>query len=61
MPWRCPACSSFIRRELAAAGDELPRPGRIYRCSICRLELVLSDDGTRMEIAPIPTEGSTQK
>jgi hypothetical protein len=36
-----------------AAGDETPKPGRIYRCSICRLELVLSDDGTHMSIAPL--------
>jgi hypothetical protein len=28
--------------------------GRIYTCGICRLELVLSDDGTMMVLAPLP-------
>jgi len=56
MPWRCPACSTPIRRELVAAGDEYPQPHRIYRCGICHLELVLSDDGTRMVVAPIDEE-----
>ena len=53
MPWPCPACSTFIRRELTAAGHETPLPRHIYRCSICRLELVLSDDGTHMIVAPL--------
>lgn len=53
MPWKCPACSTFIRRELMAAGDETPQPERVYRCSICRLELVLNDDGTQMVVAPL--------
>lgn len=53
MAWRCPACSTPIRRELIAAGDEKPLPGRIYRCSVCRLELILSDNGTHMVVAPI--------
>src|SRR6185369_13264548 len=50
--WKCPACSTPIRRELMAAGDVAPQPDRLYRCSICRLELVLDRDGTRMIIAP---------
>jgi hypothetical protein len=54
MPWKCPACSSPIRRELIAAGHDSPQPERIYRCAICRLDLVLSDDGTRMIVAPLP-------
>jgi hypothetical protein len=55
MPWRCPACSTQIRRELMAAGDQEPKPGRIYRCAVCRLELVVSDDGTHMVVAPLGT------
>jgi hypothetical protein len=42
----------LIRRQLLAAGDDRPRPGAVYVCSICRLELVLSDDGTHMVVAP---------
>jgi hypothetical protein len=56
MPWHCPACSTPIRRELIAAGDDEPQAGQIYRCAICRLELVLSDDGTQMVIAPLESE-----
>jgi hypothetical protein len=41
MPWKCPACSTPIRQQLTAAGDDAPRPGVIYRCTVCRLELVL--------------------
>jgi hypothetical protein len=40
------------------AGDETPLPARIYRCSICRLELVLSDDGTQMVVAPLDRDDS---
>jgi hypothetical protein len=54
MPWKCPACSSPIRRELNAAGHQVPEPDRIYRCGLCRLDLVLSRDGERMVIAPLP-------
>jgi hypothetical protein len=38
---------------LTAAGDETPQPGRAYRCSICRLDLVLDDGGTHMIVAPL--------
>ena len=44
MPWKCPACSTPIRQQLTAAGDDSPRPGVIYRCSVCRLELVLAPE-----------------
>lgn len=54
MPWKCPACSTPIRRELIAAGDDSPRPARIYWCGVCHLELVLSNDRTKMVIAPLP-------
>jgi hypothetical protein len=39
-----------------AAGDETPQAGHIYRCAICRLELVLSDDRTQMVVAPLESE-----
>ena len=56
MPWKCPACSTPIRQQLTAAGDETPRPGVVYRCGVCRLELVLNGDADRMIIAPLPRD-----
>jgi hypothetical protein len=56
MPWKCPACSTPIRRELTAAGHDTPQSGRVYICMICRLQLVLSDDASCMAIAPISPE-----
>jgi hypothetical protein len=56
LPWRCPAGSTPIRREPIAAGDETPQAARIYRCAICRLELVLNDGGTHMVVAPLDPE-----
>jgi hypothetical protein len=50
---KCPACGTSIRRELIAAGDDTPQPNRIYRCAVCRLELIVSEDGQRMIVAPL--------
>jgi hypothetical protein len=38
------------------AGDETPLPGRIYRCSVCQLELVLDVKRATMVIAPLPSD-----
>jgi hypothetical protein len=54
MSWKCPACTTPIRQQLTDAGDENPHPGRIYHCSVCRLELTV--DGDRMIIAPLMSE-----
>jgi hypothetical protein len=43
---------------LKAAGDEQPVPGRIYRCGVCRLPLILSDDSTRMIVMPFVDKGT---
>ena len=56
MPWKCPACSTPIRQQLTAAGDDTPRPGVNYRCTVCRLELVLARDAQHMTTAPLSTE-----
>ena len=56
MPWKCPACSTPIRQQLMAAGHPNPLPGVIYRCSVCRLELVIDPDSDRLIIAPLPTD-----
>ena len=53
MPWKCPACSTPIRHQLTAAGDEAPRPGVIYCCSVCRVELILDAGAHQMTIAPL--------
>jgi hypothetical protein len=61
VPWKCPVCSSPIRRELIAAGHDIPEPDRIYRCGICRLDLVLSKDGERMVVAPLDSTKKPSK
>jgi hypothetical protein len=49
MTWRCPACHTPIRSERVGIGHDVPlQPGMVYRCWICRLELVLIDDGTKL-------------
>ena len=54
MPWKCPACSTLIRQQLTAAGHDSPVPGAIYRCDVCRLELVLDVRAHQMTLAPLP-------
>lgn len=50
MPWKCPACSSNIGHSEA---DALPRLGVLYRCHICRLELVLDPALNKLVLAPL--------
>jgi len=57
MPWKCPACQTQIRLDL-----DSPRPRQVYRCHVCRLELVLDDAGEQLIVAPFAThekEGTT--
>jgi hypothetical protein len=49
MPWKCPACLTQIRYD----GDA-PEPKRVYRCHVCRLELVLDEHTHQLTIAPLP-------
>lgn len=51
MPWRCPACQLPIEHGL---GEMLPRSGIVYRCHICRLELIFDDTASRLIVAPFP-------
>jgi hypothetical protein len=53
MPWCCPACRTLIRPQLTAAGEDVPRPDKIYTCVVCRLPLVLAEDGSAMVVAPL--------
>ena len=56
MPWCCPACHTLIRPQLTAAGEDEPRPEKIYTCVVCRLPLVLADDRSAMVVAPLPSD-----
>ena len=58
MPWKCPACTTSIRLALVIAGDDHPRPGRVYRCSVCHLELVLSEVTGALIPVPLLSESS---
>jgi hypothetical protein len=48
--WKCPACQTPIRMD-----GNGPHQNRVYRCSVCRLELVLDQDGSELSVAPLPT------
>ena len=50
MPWRCPACDTQIHH---APLEDRPRPNKLYRCHICRLELVLDPEAQVLTVAPI--------
>jgi len=58
MPWRCPACSTPIRH---GASELAPRFGTVYRCHVCRLELVVDAETQQMKVAPLDASASTQK
>ena len=49
MPWKCPACQTEIRHD-----GERPEPDRVYRCHVCRLELVLDRPTNKLAIAASP-------
>jgi rubredoxin len=50
MPWKCPACQTTLRH-----GTEILRPEAIYRCHVCRLELVVDLGTDTLVLAPFPT------
>ena len=51
MPWRCPACATPIRHS---ESEERPRLGVLYRCHLCRIELVLDVRTDRLTAAVCP-------
>ncbi|HKB12558.1 MAG TPA: hypothetical protein VKD69_17975 [Vicinamibacterales bacterium] len=57
MPWKCPACQTQIRHGEI---DDRPRGDRVYRCHICRLELVLDLAMNRLVVAPMPPDESRE-
>lgn len=54
MPWTCPACSLAIKHS---DQDANPRPGVVYRCHICRLELILDASSNKLVLAPLRERG----
>jgi len=52
MPWRCPACQTHIEHN---AFEESPRPGTVYRCHVCRLELIADPKTDRLTVVPFST------
>ncbi|HJZ72566.1 MAG TPA: hypothetical protein VKE51_12565 [Vicinamibacterales bacterium] len=48
MPWKCPACHIQIRHSDA---EERPRVKSVYRCHVCRLELILDEVTNRLVLA----------
>jgi hypothetical protein len=47
MPLHCPACEAVIEHD-----DESPVPqwGVVYRCHVCRLELVFDPETNRLVV-----------
>jgi hypothetical protein len=56
MPWKCPACQTPLNHD----GDTW-QPGRVYRCHVCRLELVLDEASNDMTVAPLPADRKPTK
>lgn len=50
MPWRCPACQTVIAHESA---NTMPSPNIVYRCHVCRLELVVDLSTNKLALAPL--------
>ena len=47
MAWTCPACSIQIEHE-----QDRPLPKKVYRCHVCRLELVLDEHASKLVVVP---------
>ena len=50
MPWKCPACQTQIRHD-----GEHHNPRQLYRCHVCRLELVLDETMQKLAVAHLPS------
>lgn len=57
MPWKCPACDIQIRHSEI---EDRPRSSSIYRCHICRLELVFDEKTGKLMVAPLPPDTPNQ-
>jgi rubredoxin len=51
--WKCPVCQTVIKDDTSVP---LPRPGVVYRCHVCRLELVIDPATDKLVLAPMPEQ-----
>jgi hypothetical protein len=58
MPWHCPACRTTITHNEAKS---LPRPGAVYRCYVCHLELVFNKETSKFELLPFTTAAEAER
>jgi hypothetical protein len=52
--WKCPACQMPIRHD-----RDGPHPHCVYRCHVCRVELVPDEGGQYLTVAPLPSAPET--
>jgi hypothetical protein len=50
MPWKCPNCCLAITHLPA---EMTPQSDKIYRCPVCKRELIFDADKGRLVLAPI--------
>ena len=48
MPWKCPACGMSIQHR-----EDMPKSGTVYRCHICRLELMVDLTTGKLDVPPV--------
>jgi len=54
MSWKCPACQTVLRHV-----EDPPREGQVYRCHVCRLELTVDTQASKLVLAVLkPDEQS---
>jgi rubredoxin len=53
MPWTCPVCTLRLQHT-----TEIPQTGQVYRCPICKLNLVFDPVKGKMRPVPPPTDGN---
>jgi hypothetical protein len=58
MPWKCPVCHDPIR---PSAHEDRPSPNTLYRCHICRIELVFDVNADKMIPAPIADDETDRR
>jgi hypothetical protein len=51
MPWKCPVCDIQIAHD----GDQ-PELQRVYRCHVCRLELLLDEPTHKLTVRAFTVE-----
>ena len=51
MPWRCPVCDATVQHT-----GPLPLEDVVYRCHVCRLDLVTNPETGKMRLAPFDVD-----